>query len=104
MNRRGPTKEQLTKPALRVRLRKIESTHDRVRTDVIEGDLVNDLQEGASCMIMGEALTPTIRDEGGVRWFESTPIQSLVREGNVFRFTTLNSKYELEILSPWGNA
>lgn len=78
--------------AHKVRLTKIKSTHNILRTDVIEGESPWLPEVGKAVIVTGEGL------EFGYRVVHTTTIQSMEKIDNVYRFKTRNSTYELEVL------
>lgn len=75
---------------MKVRLKKIVSAHNNLRTDSIEGDLVNPLEVGQDIFIIAEPLDPAY----DCRYIRTTKVLKI--EGN--RYYTKNSVYELEFL------
>lgn len=75
---------------MKVLLRKIVSTHDRVRTNEIIGECLNKLEVGNPIVIIGEPLDKTLGADYH-REFTSTPIRKI--EGN--KYFTSNSVYEI---------
>lgn len=82
---------------LSAKLTKIESTHKRLRTNEIVGKTPGIPEVGENFMIFGESLTKG----AAFRQVTTTQIQSCAwfPETKKFVFKTLNSTYELEILS-----
>jgi hypothetical protein len=77
-----------------VKLTKIKSTHNNLRTDVIEGKTFKLPEVGDSFAMFGEPLT-----EGfDTRAVYTTEIKVCDRQGNEFMFVTENSTYKLEVL------
>ena len=77
-----------------VKLTKIESNHDHLRTNEVEG-VTNILPEvGKNFTLIGEPLT----DGANVRIINTTEIKSVDKEENTIIFKTLNSTYQLDIL------
>lgn len=75
---------------MKVRLKKILSNHNRLRTDVIEGDLAFIPVIGEIIYIIAKPLDST----QDFRKLTTSPVKKI--EGN--RYFTQNSVYELEIL------
>jgi hypothetical protein len=79
---------------MKVKLTKLSSTHQNLRTDTIEGN-ADLLPEVGQCFAMtAEPLDP----RASFRWVRTTPIQSIEAMGDTYRFTTENSTYQLEVL------
>lgn len=76
----------------RVILTKLNSSHNNLRTDVIEGYTVTLPAEGVEFIMWSEGL------EFGTRYVRTTAIQTVERIDRIYEFNTLNSKYRLEIL------
>ena len=78
---------------MKVKLLKLQSTHNNLRTNEIDGECIDLPEIGQSFILLGEALNPDAK----VRAIRTTPVQELKKEGNVMTFKTLNSIYELFI-------
>lgn len=80
----------------KVRLTKISSTHNNLRTDSIEGEAAYLPAIGLPFVMFGDALTPN----GVHRMVMTTNVQIILEdnEGGVIEFDTENSKYKLELL------
>lgn len=74
---------------MKVRLTKIESSHNNLRTDIVEGDLLYWPGVGESIIVTAKPLV-----EGGMRLVRTSPVSKI--EGDLFH--TLNSVYRLERL------
>ena len=77
-------------------LRRISSRHNNLRTDEIEGTYNFEPELHHSFLMFAEALNPAVKELGGYREVQTTQITSIERTGNIVRFTTANSTYELE--------
>lgn len=73
-------------------LTKLESNHSNLRTDVIEGYTVTLPSEGTEFIMWSEGL------EFGTRYVRTTAIKMVEKGDRVYRFSTQNSKYLLEVL------
>ncbi len=71
-------------------LEKIESTHNNLRTDTVQGTF-EPPEIGKSFILYGEGL------EFGVRVIQTTPIKELTKEEKGFCFKTMNSTYKLSV-------
>lgn len=81
----------------KVRLSKIESTHENLRTPNAVGTVWNLPEVGKNITLVGEPLNK----EADARIISTTEIKEVedISEYNArFRFKTLNSTYELEVL------
>ncbi len=76
----------------RVRLTKIQSNHTNLRTDVIEGETEKLPKKGGSFQMSSKGL------EYGIRVVTTTEIQFVEKMDDNYRFNTLNSIYQLEVL------
>lgn len=77
-------------------LTKLESSHNNLRTNFIDGQFKVLPKIGKCFAIKGESLTP----EGSFRLVETTVIKevdTLYADQSVYYFTTENSKYKLEV-------
>jgi len=81
---------------LKVKLKKIESTHNNLRTDNIEGKTTRIPEIGHPFQLFAESLT----EGGDFRSVTTTKIQEseYKEDSRTFVFKTLNSLYELEVL------
>jgi hypothetical protein len=75
----------------RVRLTKLESTHNNLRTDVVEGILLSPLHLGYPIYVECEPLNKL---DDYRRCVTTTPIVSI--EGDIYK--TKNSTYRIEVL------
>ena len=76
-----------------VRLTKIKSNHNRIRSKVIVGK-TNELPvigEGFQMLSQGLVI--------GVRHVQTSPIELIEKIDNTYQFNTANSIYKLEVLS-----
>ena len=76
----------------KVKLTKIKSSYDNLRTDEIEGETLELPEKGKSFQMFGPGLV------AGTRMVITTEIQFVEKMGNVYRFNTLNSTYQVEVL------
>lgn len=76
-----------------VKLTKIESNHNNLRTDSIRGWCAELPVIGSSFAMMGPPLAT-----GSVRLVRTSPVQTIEHTDNRLRFRTENSTYELEVL------
>jgi hypothetical protein len=77
---------------MKCRLTKIKSNHNRVRTDVIEGDC--EPPEVGFCFVL---VSDSPIDEGAdYRYIRTTPVREIKEEGKKIIFKTNNSEYSLE--------
>ena len=81
-------------------LRKLETNHNRVRTDSMVGEFQMIPEVGKQFIIVGEALCPAVKAAGGGRVISTSLIQKVDynSEQKTFKFKTLNSVYELVLL------
>lgn len=81
---------------LKVKLKKIESTHNNLRTNEIEGKTTHIPEVGHPFQIFGESLT----EGNDFRCVTTTEVKEseYKEDSRIFTFKTLNSLYELEIL------
>lgn len=77
-----------------VRLTKIKSNHTNLRTDEVEGQTLTLPEVGKAFILVGESLTPG----GDGRYVYTTEIKSIEKLGESYRFNTLNSTYQLDVL------
>lgn len=75
-----------------VRLTKIHSLHNNLRTDTIEGVTNNLPETGSSFIMFAEGL------DFGTRVITTSLVQNVEQIGNEYLFRTLNSAYKLEVL------
>lgn len=81
-----------------VRLTRVTSTHDRLRTDEVEGQCIGLPVIGRDFILIGKPLV-----EGyAFRFIQTTPVKSLKLENGSMIFTTDNSTYKLEVLNGEG--
>lgn len=76
----------------KVKLHKIASTHNNLRTDVIEGTTSQLPTLDRHFLMSGSGL------EFGTRMLHTTAVTALARVGNTILFSTKNSTYTLLIL------
>lgn len=85
---------------MKVRLTKIASTHNNVRTDTMDGEAYNwPPKKGEDFVLIGKGLTNPNLD----RVLRTTPIQEVEFLGGptqAHQVKTLNSTYRLEVLDP----
>lgn len=77
-----------------VRLTKIKSNHQNLRTDVIEGVAIELPEKGKNFTLVG----PPFVDGANCRVVTTTEIQSIECLDSEYLFHTLNSSYKLEVL------
>lgn len=84
---------------MKVRLEQLQSNHNRIRTKVIEGECVDIPLVGRSFILTGPPMDPDkfSLDDGG-RYFQSSKIVDVSKNGNEITFKTLNSVYKVTIL------
>ncbi len=85
----------MEKTAIKVRLRRIRSSHTNLRTNEVIGEC-RSLPELGSRFIM--TAKPLQNPKANFRLIYSTPIQAIEWSGNTVRFVTENSTYELDLL------
>ena len=78
----------------KVKLTKIESNHNNLRTDIIEGITLELPEVGKSFVLAGKPLTPGT----DIRLVTTTEIKNVEKIDNEYKFKTLNSTYKLEVL------
>lgn len=80
-------------------LSKVETNHNRVRTDEVSGEFYSTPEVGKNFIIFGEALCPVVKSAGGFRQVHTSTVQKVDfnAELNEFIFRTLNSTYKLRI-------
>jgi len=81
---------------LKVKLKKIESNHSKLRSDVIEGKCTHVPEEGQTFEMFAESLTP----DGAFRHITTSPIRECRydEKDREFIFKTENSLYGLEVI------
>ena len=80
----------------KVRLIKVRSTHNNIRTDFVEGETTALPVVGKAFLMFGKGLVI------GTRCIHTTPVKSVEQIGNTYMFTTENSTYKLEVLDGLG--
>lgn len=78
----------------KVKLTKLQSNHNNLRTDSVEGFSLELPEVGKSFQLVGDPLTAGALFRGVF----TTEIKNVERMGNEFVFHTMNSKYKLEVL------
>jgi hypothetical protein len=78
----------------KVKLTKVESNHNNLRTNEIEGITQELPSVGKSFQLVGESLTQGMN----ARIVYTTEIQFVENMGNEYMFKTLNSTYKVEVL------
>lgn len=73
------------------KLVRLQSTNNNLRTKEIEGEFIVPPVIGAPFRIYGESLS----FKGGIRFIETSNVQTVETLSDRIRFTTLNSTYEL---------
>jgi hypothetical protein len=76
-------------------LKKIESNHTNVRTNETAGRVIDLPTVGKYFVLVGESLTPGM----DARCITTTEVKSVEQLDKVYKFKTLNSTYELEVVS-----
>lgn len=76
---------------MRVRLTKVESTHNNLRTDVVEGECSHLPTIGLRFVMYSDP----VEVFGNMRYVSTSPVQAITQDG----FRTLNSTYKLEVLT-----
>lgn len=80
---------------MKAKLTRINSNHDRLRDDIIEGDCQNLPRVGSNFVL----IAPPRDTPDGFRYVETTPISKINKLGpGKTEFHTRNSVYHLEIL------
>lgn len=74
-----------------VKLTKVRSNHQNLRTDVIEGACIDLPTVGKGFVLVGEGL------EFGNRLVTTTPVEKVEQMENEYLFHTRNSTYKLEV-------
>lgn len=78
---------------MKVKLTRLSSTHENLRTTVVEGTSDALPEVGKPFKLIGEPLDPA----ASFRMVYTTPIQHLEVVGDVYRCRTENSLYEIEV-------
>jgi len=77
-------------------LRKITSTHEKLRTNEVKGDLLHLPEVGSSVIMFSEPLDSSV---GNTRVVKTSVITELtLLQKDIYSITTRNSVYELEVL------
>lgn len=79
---------------MRVRITRLRSTHDKLRTDSVEGDSMTLPRAGGRVVVVGQPLTPGADH----RVVTTSEVRSVFQDNGAFLFTTLNSTYRMELL------
>jgi hypothetical protein len=77
-----------------VRLTRVESNHNRIRTDSVEGMTSELPVVGKSFCLIGESLTEGMN----ARLVTTSKITKVDQNGDEYTFNTLNSTYKIEVL------
>lgn len=82
---------------LKVKLTKIESTHNNLRTNDMIGEMICLPEVGRGIVVLNDQpLDPTVGDH---RKIETSPVTEILEKSdNMYKFKTLNSIYRLDIL------
>jgi hypothetical protein len=81
------------------RLTKIESSHNNLRTSQVEGTYEALPKVGERFKLVSESLDSEIRNQGGSRLIDTSPVQQILSASNeVIEFKTTNSHYLFERL------
>jgi len=78
----------------KVRLTKIKSNHNNIRTSTVEGVTYKLPEVGDTFTLFAEPLDPHF----DLRGVYTTEVKLVERIGNEFQFSTANSTYKLELL------
>lgn len=82
---------------MKVKLTRITSNHQNLRSDEIVGELVQPFCLGECVILVGEAFDEEMRANGGQRMVHTTPVIELTSVGtDIWDFKTRNSHYRLE--------
>lgn len=79
----------------KVRLTKVESNHNNIRTNSMEGETTELPVPGENFVIVGDPINPM----ADVRCITTSEIQLVEKTDSLYTFKTLNSTYQLEVLS-----
>lgn len=81
---------------MKVKLTKIQSSHNKVRTDEVNGESDNLPEIGKRFVLLGEAL---VKADGNMRIVYTTSVSELTNiSDKSMEFKTQNSTYRLDIL------
>jgi hypothetical protein len=78
----------------KVLLTKIKSNHSNLRTDTVEGVVLDLPEKGKSIVLVGKPLIVGM----DARVVATTEIQNVEKLGEEYQFVTLNSTYKLKVL------
>ena len=77
-----------------IKLKKISSSHNNLRTDVVEGVCLSFPEVGESFCMLSSPLV-----SGSVRTIRTSKIKSIEQlKSNIYSIITQNSQYEVELL------
>lgn len=79
---------------MKVKLTKIASIHNNLRTDTVDGE-AQDIPTLGKSFVM---FAPPLEAIDGFRLVQTTPVQKIEGEGSGVRFWTKNSEYTLQYL------
>jgi hypothetical protein len=79
----------------KVRLTRIKSNHDNLRTSEIVGEC-GALPTIGLCFTIWNRIPLT--EDADFRYVVTTPVRTMTRCGDQMEFTTANSKYQLDVL------
>lgn len=86
---------------MKARLTRINSNHENLRTDWVDGQCQELPNVGSEFILIGQALDPTLRALGAGRLIHTTEVQEVTVVKTTppikIRFKTVNSTYELEV-------
>ena len=77
-----------------VKLERISSDNNNLRSNKVEGTCLDLPQSGRSFVMFGEP----IDSSKDVRWVMTSVVQEVQKDEDVVQFTTMNSEYKLVIL------
>ena len=77
---------------MKVRLIKLESTHENLRTDVVEGTLEVPPQIGEHMLILADP----IDQDADVRYIMTSEITGVLYQPGIWHVSTKNSTYQVE--------
>lgn len=80
------------------RLTKLQSTHNRLRTDDVVGEYIALPKVGERFSFVGESLDPEIQALGGARLIQTSTVVNVSKDDNGhYVIETANSTYRLEV-------
>jgi hypothetical protein len=78
---------------MKVKLEKLQSNHNNLRTDTVEGAAIGLPMVGESFRMVSDPIDP--KKDG--RFIITSPVQGFARIGNAITFVTANSTYRLTV-------